>query len=386
MKKMSLAVMTLTFGAAVSFAADKTPPKKADAAPAKTAPVKVAPSKMIKAAPVANFNFLPEVVAEVNGKKITKKELINRLLMPWGGRIPRGMNQQILENAAKSITQRMIQFQIILDEAAKAGYKPSPEIAEKGFNQYLKQMNPMQMQQMKQALAKQNKTVESYIAANKVNKSFQEQMVIQVFLEDKIVKKCKVSDKEAKAYYDANPKRFISGDAPDMLRASHILIMVKDKKDAKAKAAAKAKAEKLLKLLKKDASLFEELAEKESQCPSGKSNKGSLGAFKKGQMVPEFEKAVINLKDGEISEIVETQFGYHIIRRNPLKKSSKIPFAKVKEKLEKSLKQKKVFEELGAYLKKITKAAKVKNYLQPAPKKVEVKAAAAKTKAPAKKK
>lgn len=336
MKKMSLAVMTLTLGAAVSFAADKTPSKKAEAAPAKAAP-----SKMIKAAPVANFNFVPEIVAEVNGKKITKKELINRLLMPWGGRIPNGMNQQILENAAKSITQRMIQFQIILDEAAKAGYKPSPELAEKGFNQYLKQMNPLQMQQMKQALAKQGKTVEGYIAENKVKKAFQEQMVIQVFLEDQIVKKCSVSDKEVKAYYDANPKQFVSGDAPDMLRASHILIMVKDKNDAKAKAAAKAKAEKLLKLLKKDASLFEELAEKESQCPSGKANKGDLGAFKKGQMVPEFEKAVINLKDGEVSEIVETQFGYHIIRRNPLKKSSKVPFAKVEEKLKKSLKQKK---------------------------------------------
>jgi parvulin-like peptidyl-prolyl isomerase len=378
MKKMSLAVITLTFGAAVSFAADKTPSKKAEAAPAKAVP-----SKMIKAtAPVANFNFLPEVVAEVNGKKITKKELIERLLMPFGGKIPRGVNQQILENAAKSICQRMIQFQIILDEAAKAGYKPSPEAAEKGFNQYLKKMKPMQLQSMKQGLAKQNKTIESYLAENKVKKSFQEQMAVQVFLEDKVVSKCKVTAEEAKAYYDANPKKFISGDSPDMLRASHILIAVKEKTDAKSKAAAKAKAEKLLKLLKKDASLFEELAEKESQCPSGKANKGNLGAFKKGQMVPEFEKAVVNLKDGEISAVVETKFGYHIIRRNPLKKSSKIPFVKVKEQIEEGLKQEKVFKNLSAYLKKITEAAKIKNFL-PVAAKAE---AVAKTGAGAKKK
>ena len=376
MKKMSLAVMTLTFGAAVSFAADKTPPKKAEAAP-----VKAAPSKMIKAAPVANFDFLPDVVAEVNGKKILKQELINRLLGPLGGKVPRGISQKMLENVAKSFVQRMIQFQVILDEAAKAGYKPSVEFAEKGFAKYLKKIGPMQLQGFKQQLAKENKTIESFLAENKVKKSFQEQMAVQAFLENKIIDKCVVDDKEAKAYYDANPKEFTSGDAPGMLRASHILIMVKDKNDAKAKAAAKAKAEKLLKLLKKDAKLFEELAEKESQCPSGKANKGNLGAFKKGQMVPEFEKAVINLKDGEISEIVETQFGYHIIRRNPLKKATPVPFAKVKERLKKALKQKKALGEVDAYLKKITKAADIKNYL--APEKAAVKAEAV---APAKKK
>lgn len=376
MKKMSLAVMTLTFGAAVSFAADKTPPKKAEAAP-----VKIAPSKMVKAAPVANFDFLPDVVAEVNGKKILKQELINRLLVPLGGKIPRGINQQMLENAAKSFNQRMIQFQVILDEAVKAGYKISPEFAEKSFNKYLKKISPMQLQALKQGLAKENKTIESYLADNKAKKSFQEQMAVQSFLEDKIISKCVVDDEEAKAYYDANSKRFMTGDAPGMLRASHILIMVKDKTDAKAKAAAKAKAEKLLELLKKDAKLFEELAEKESQCPSGKANKGDLGAFKKGQMVPEFEKAVINLKDGEISEIVETQFGYHIIRRNQLKKATPIPFEKVKDQIKKGLKQEKAFKELSAYIKEITKAADIKNYL--APQKAAVKAKAV---APAKKK
>ena len=152
-------------------------------------------------------------------------------------------------------------------------------------------------------------------------------------------------------------------DKKGTMRASHILIKVDEKADVKTKAAAKAKAEKLLKLLEKDASLFGELAEKESACPSGK-NKGSLGPFTKGRMVPEFEQAVVNLKTGEISGIVETKFGYHIIRRDPLKKAEKKTFAEVKEKLEMALKQEAIQKALMSFVKKITDSAKGKVYIK----------------------
>jgi parvulin-like peptidyl-prolyl isomerase len=83
--------------------------------------------------------------------------------------------------------------------------------------------------------------------------------------------------------------------------ASHIL--VKDKKVA----------EELLAKIKNGAD-FAHMAEKYSKCPSGKKG-GSLGCFKRGQMVPKFENAAFGLKVGEVSEIVPTQFGFHIIKR-----------------------------------------------------------------------
>ena len=60
---------------------------------------------------------------------------------------------------------------------------------------------------------------------------------------------------------------------------------------------------------------FEELAKDFSQCPSSR-NGGSLGEFPRGRMIPDFEKALVQLKPGEISKIVKTKFGYHIIRRD----------------------------------------------------------------------
>ena len=81
-------------------------------------------------------------------------------------------------------------------------------------------------------------------------------------------------------------------------------------------------------------------------------------------MVPEFEQAVVNLKTGEISGVVETKFGYHIIRRDAMQKEQKKSFAEVKDKLELALKQEKVEKALMAFVKKITDDAKGKVYIK----------------------
>ena len=363
MKKTSFTILTLTAAASIGFAADTVAPKKA-AAPAK-APAPAVIKATVPVAPKANFDFLPPVVAEVNGKKLTKDELIQKLLGPMGGKIPPGVTQEMLKKAVQGMATQFIQSTAILDAAAKAGFKPSKELAVKSFNDFIKKAPPFQLEQIKKSLARQNMTIEKYLEQYKSQKNFQEQMAINAFLEAEVVSKCKVTEKEAKAYYDANPKVFeVPGDKKGSMRASHILIMVKEKSDAKTKAAAKAKAEKLLAMLKKDASLFGELAEKESECPSGKANKGSLGAFAKGQMVPEFEKAVVNLKTGEISGIVETKFGYHIIRRDASQGPRKKTFAEVKSELMQALKQETVGKLLKAFMDKTIKAAKAKNYIK----------------------
>lgn len=356
MKKTSLTILTLTAAASISFAAETAAPKKITA------------SKAIKAtmpiAPPANFNFLPPVVAEVNGKKLTKAQIIQKILVMTRGKMPKGLTQKMLEDTVKKMATQFVQSTAILDAAIKAGFKPSAELAVKGFNDYLKTAPSFQIEQIKKGLAQRGMNLETFLEKNKNKKAFQDQMAINTFFEKNVISKCKVSEKDAKAYYAANPKAFeMPADAKGSMRASHILLMVKEKADVKTKAAAKAKAEKLLKLLKKDASLFGELAEKESQCPSGK-NKGSLGAFTKGRMVPEFEQAVVNLKTGEISGIVETKFGYHIIRRDAPKKAEKKTFAEVKEKLQTALKQQKIEKSLMAFVKKITDAAKGKVYIK----------------------
>ena len=103
---------------------------------------------------------------------------------------------------------------------------------------------------------------------------------------------------------------------PEQVRASHILISTKpidpNADPNQAKAQAKDKAEELLKKVK-DGADFAALAKENSDCPSNAQG-GDLGLFPRGQMVKPFEDAAFALKVGEISDLVETQFGYHIIK------------------------------------------------------------------------
>lgn len=201
-----------------------------------------------------------------------------------------------------------------------------------------------------QQLQMQNKTVDQYIDEMSKEPMAQQQIANQMYLEEKVLKNLKfdktIPADAAKKYYDENAAQFKEeADKPDQIRASHILI-APDGKDDAADKKAQEKAAALLKQLKENPKLFEELAKENSTCPSS-ARGGSLGAFGKGQMVPEFEKATLALKPGEISaEPVKTQFGYHIIRRDALQtEGTTIPFEKVKGDIESFLKAQKDVEE-----------------------------------------
>ncbi len=126
-----------------------------------------------------------------------------------------------------------------------------------------------------------------------------------------LVPKMTVTDAEVKAYYDENSSKF-QGD--EQRHASHILIGFGAGATEKDKAAAKEKATEILAQLKKNPKRFEELAAKNSQDPGSAAKGGDLGSFARGAMVKPFEDAVFGMKVNQISDLVESEFGYHIIR------------------------------------------------------------------------
>ena len=125
-----------------------------------------------------------------------------------------------------------------------------------------------------------------------------------------VIKQIQVSDAEAKAYFDKNQVNL-----PAKRHVAHILVAFPQGADDKAKAAAKAKAEEVLAKVKAKPADFAGLAKQYSQDPGSAQNGGDLGFFAKdGTMVKPFEDAAFSLKQGEISGLVETQFGYHILK------------------------------------------------------------------------
>jgi len=302
------------------------------------------------------FKGLPADVASYSGKIFTKKELLAIISQGLpGGKLPPGVTAERAMQMAPELIKSMVTKNLLLDAAKKAGIVPSAAMVKEVLESQIKNATAEQKQMFAQMLAQQNTTVEQMIAKQSADPMIQESIAIEEFLKKVVFKDVKVTEADALKFYNANPDNFVQpGDPADTLRASHILVMVKENATDKEKKDAENKINAILAELKAKPADFEKLAKTNSQCPSGAQG-GSLGAFGKGQMVPEFEKAVLALKDGEISGVVKTQFGYHIIRRDAAMKEHKLSFGQVKDQLVSSLKgmeEQKVFQQYVAELLK----------------------------------
>jgi peptidyl-prolyl cis-trans isomerase D len=154
----------------------------------------------------------------------------------------------------------------------------------------------------------------------------------QAALEGKI----QISDEQARTYYDGNSARF---QEQERRHASHILIKIDSGADAKARQATKTKAEQVLAEVKRAPAKFVELAKKYSQDPGSGEHGGDLGSFTREMMVKPFSDAAFAMKQGEISGLVESQYGYHIIRLDGIVPGAKIGFEVAKADIVRELKQ-----------------------------------------------
>ena len=150
---------------------------------------------------------------------------------------------------------------------------------------------------------------------------FKESLLVS-YATEKAIASVTISDKEVEDYYNANSERFMGEEA---VSASHILVATEEE------------ARECYGRIASGESTFEEEALAHSTCPS-KANGGNLGEFGRGQMVPEFDKAVFEMEVGEItSEPVQTQFGYHLIKLNEKKEAAVTPLAEIREELKMAL-------------------------------------------------
>lgn len=277
---------------------------------------------------------LPEQLAEYDGKVMTKADFMKKFITQLpDGKVPPGLTPEMFMNIAPQVVEGMVVEDLMKQAMAKAGITPSPELAKSFMEKQIKEMSKEQLDMLTQMITMQKMTLDQFINAQAANPAMQMNAAMMQFAEQTFAKDIKVTEADAQKYYDAHKEMFTTPADPEKaMRASHILVMVDKKADEATKKAALAKANGILAELKQNPALFEAKAKSDSQCPSGAQG-GSLGAFEKGQMVPEFEAAVIALQPGEISGVVETQFGYHIIRRDALRKESVRPFAEVKDQL-----------------------------------------------------
>jgi len=168
-----------------------------------------------------------------------------------------------------------------------------------------------------------------------------------------------VSDADAKAFYDQNPALF---DAGERVRAGHILVRVPEGAGADVKKAARTRAEAALARVRKGED-FAAVAREVSEDPGSAPRGGDLGVFAKGQMVPPFEQAAFALTPGQVSGLVESQFGLHVIKVYERLPAGKVPFEPVKGQIKDHLAQTRKQQAVDELLRGLRAKAKIETYL-----------------------
>ncbi|ASA21088.1 peptidylprolyl isomerase [Paenibacillus donghaensis] len=258
-------------------------------------------------------------VASVNGTDITKEQLYDKLLEAGGestlqGLITTSLVDQEAEKAKVTVTDADIEAEI-KDLTAQFG-------GEEALNAALTQSS-MTLDDLK------------------------EQMPLQIKVRKILEPQIKITDEDIKKYFDENKATY---NVEEQVRASHILVKTQAEADA------------ILKQLK-DGADFAALAQEKSIDPVSAAQGGDLDFFTRSMMVQEFSDAAFKLKTGDLSGVVKSEKGYHIIKATDHKDAHSYTLDEKKEEIRKLLIQKKVSEMSATWMEETTSKAKITNSL-----------------------
>lgn len=330
-----------------------TPGSPAPGGPAPTPGT--APGQTPEAAKPVDPNQLPAVVARIGGKEIKKEELVERA-QELRVQLARTQGVQVPPSSAfyREILDGMIAHHLLLQEAKALGISVTDAEADqmlRGFKSQFPSEEAFQQQlaanKMTEAQLKQKMQQDD---DSKVNK----------LIETQIVPTVKVSEAEARTFYDQNQARMKT---PPRVHLRHILIKADPQAPAADRQKAREKAEGLLAQIK-DGGDFAQLAAGNSDDPGSKTQGGDLSWVTPGQTVPGFEKAAFALKQpNDLSPVVETRFGYHVIQLVERQEGQTVPFEQAKNRIGAMLRDEKMKEALRVHVQGLKTKEKVETYI-----------------------
>jgi peptidyl-prolyl cis-trans isomerase C len=267
---------------------------------------------------------LPEVIARVNGEAINKGEFekaLQTVEANAGGPVPPDQRDRIYRN----VLDQMIGYKLLIQET-KTRKLAVPDAELDARIGQIRSQFPNE-EAFKQTLTQQGVSLEQLRA------DARNDMLVSNMLQTELATKVAVSPEQLTDFYQKNPGQF---QQPERVRASHILIGFPQGADDAAKSQARAKAADVLKEVKAGGD-FAALAKQHSTDPGSGAQGGDLGFFQQGQMVPPFDKAAFSMKPGQTSDLVETDFGVHIIRVVDRQAARTVPLDEVRPQLQQYL-------------------------------------------------
>jgi peptidyl-prolyl cis-trans isomerase C len=289
---------------------------------------------------------LPDVVARVNGDPVSKMEFedaIRSLEAQAGQGVPYDKRNEVY----RQVLDQLVGYRLLIQESKArklvvADLEVDAQIAQ------MKKQFPNE-EAFTKALAEQQLDVD------KLRDNVRQQMLVSRFIDVEIGPSIQVTDADIQAFYDQNQEKF---NQPETMRASHILIRFPENADTATKSQARTQADAVLAKLKAGGN-FAALAKEYSQDAGSAANGGDLGFFAKAQMLPAFADAAFALKSGQMSGLVETQVGYHIIKAAEHRAARVVPLTEASAEIRQFLTQQQQQEKTEAYVNTLKAKAKI---------------------------
>lgn len=310
---------------------------------------------------VMNLLKLPEaneVAVTVNGVEI-KESAVQEIIKPEIDRAKEELQNpqtplpedaritQFMKSIWQEAVMQLVREELLKEQVKDANIVVSDEDADVFFKKRLEQAN-VDWEDFQKVLKERNVSYQDILGDAK------KELTYLQFITSKMDESEKVTEEDAKEYYEENKSRFL---IPEQVRASHILVPVSKNDPNDVRQKAKEKIEDMLRQIKEGAD-FAELAKSNPDATA--LTGGDLNYFARGEMVPEFEKPAFELEPNQVSDVIETNIGYHLIKVTDHKDEKTLSFDEVKDKLTESLKNQKEDEFIQKYIESLVKNADIK--------------------------
>ncbi len=277
---------------------------------------------------------------KVNGQIISEEAIqfeLQRLVQFYTQNgVPEDQIKEQLPQLVERATEQAVGTRLLMDEAAKRNADVSEEQVEEQFDKVVEQVGGVEA--FKKALEQQK------IDEVAFREQLKEGRRVDLLIQEAVKSVCDPTEDEIKKYYEEHKEDFQKG---ERVLAQHILVSP-DGTEETSKDAARQKMADIKERVAGGADFSDEAAA-HSMCPSGKEG-GSLGWFGRGMMVPEFDEAVFDMSVGDVSDVVETQFGFHLIYKTDHESASEASYDDCREKVLDLLRHSKRGEAVTAYV------------------------------------
>ncbi|PIE67934.1 MAG: hypothetical protein CSA23_01460 [Deltaproteobacteria bacterium] len=290
-------------------------------------------------------------VATVNGKVLTRQDLDRemKLVALKLAHQGRSVDSKQMKRYEGKIRETLINRALLLEKSQAMGVSIKDAQVAKALIEF-KGMFPDDKSYRK-ALADMG------FSEATLKEKIKDGLTIKSLIDKEVLSNVSVSDKAVRSYYDDNPSLF---QQPEQVKASHILVKVSPDAGEAQKNKARTAIESLKTRIDKGES-FATLAMENSDCPS-KAKGGDLGFFGREQMVKPFSDAAFVLEPGQTSDVVETRFGYHLIRVTDRKQERTMAYNDVKASISARLRQQAEEKQVNTYLEKLKEHADIKRF------------------------